>query len=143
MKFAFRAFLIFYLTIDKKSINWKFKTRKGENLDNKSFFEDVKRETKTALSKLFCKVEEFGKVSVIKLQISNIRGQIRDNKTEIGEFVTSDIKEFSKFPEIIKIVEKISIHDKEILLKKEKIDMLRGNFNNEAKTEENENGFSK
>ena len=143
MKFPFLAFFIIYLTIDKKSINWKFKTRKGESLDNKSFFEDVKKGTKTALSKLFCKVEEFGKVSVIKLQISNLRGKIRDNKTEIGDFVTLNIKEFSKFPEIVKIVEKISIHDKEILLKKDKINMLWGNAKNEAKTEENENVFSK
>jgi uncharacterized protein with PhoU and TrkA domain len=102
-------------------------------LENKSFFEDVKKETKTALLKVFQKVEEIGKISVLKIQMSNIRGQIRDNKTDIGEFVTSNIKEFSKFPEIIKIIDEISVHEKEILLKKEKIEMLQGKAKSEAK----------
>ena len=101
--------------------------------DEHLFFEDVKKETKTALLKVFQKVEEIGKISVLKIQMSNIRGQIRDNKTDIGEFVTSNIKEFSKFPEIIKIIDEISVHEKEILLKKEKIEMLQGKAKSEAK----------
>ena len=102
-------------------------------MENKSFFEDVKKETKIALSKVFQKVEEVGEVSVLKIQMSNIRGQIRDNKTDIGESVTSNIKEFSKFPEIITIVDEILVYEKEILLKKEKIEMLQCKTKSEAK----------
>jgi len=78
-------------------------------LDNKSFFEDVKKETKTAILKVFSNIEEISKVSTIKLQISNLRGQIRDNKLEIGDFATSKIQKFSKFQEIQLKIDKINL----------------------------------
>jgi len=112
-------------------------------LDNKSFFEDVKRETKTAISKIFHMIEEVSRVSSIKLQISNLRGQIRNNKLEIGEIVTSNIQEFSKFSEINKNIEKILQVEKEILLKKEKIDILQSKVEIKTKAHEDEGTFSK
>lgn len=90
-------------------------------MDKKSFYEDVIRETKIALSKVFSKVEEISKISIVKLRISNLKGKIKENKIEIGEFVISNKRKFSKIPKIIELLDKIMLLEEQIEEKKEQI----------------------
>lgn len=87
----------------------------------KSFFENIRIETNAALSRVFDKVEEVSKTSALKLKISNFKRKIKDHKTEIGEFIVSNRKKFSGFPEIITKLDKIKFLEEQIEAKKEQI----------------------
>ncbi len=111
-------------------------------MDNKTFFENIRRKANTALSKIFDKVEEVSKTSALKLKISNFRGKIKEYKTEIGEFIVSNKKKFSDFPEIIEIIDKIKLLEDQIETKKEQINKLQEKEKNEVEVEEDENTSS-
>lgn len=101
-------------------------------MGKKTFFENIRRETNTALSKIFDKVEEISKVSALKLKIGDFKDNIKDLKIEMGEFVVSNKKRFSEFPEIIEILDKIKHLEKQIKVKKEQINVLQEREKNKA-----------
>jgi hypothetical protein len=107
-------------------------------LDKKSFFRNFKKEANVTLSKIFDKVEEFSKVSALKLKISNYKGKIKDHKTAIGEFVVSNNNKFSKFSEIIELVDKITFLKEQIETKRKQIIVLQEKEQNEEKIKEEE-----
>lgn len=107
-------------------------------MDNKTFFDNIRRDANAVLSKVFDKIEKVSKTSALKLKISNLKGKIKDHKTEIGEFVVSNKKKFSEFPEIIEILNKIKLLEDQIEAKKEQINKLQEKEKN--KTEVKEDG---
>lgn len=107
-------------------------------MDKKAFLGNIRRETNTALSRIFDKVEEFSKVSALKLKICNYKGKIKDHKKAIGEFVVLNKDKFSEFPEIIELVNKITFLGEQIELKKEQIVALQEEEQNKEKVEEEE-----
>ena len=117
-------YLIFYIVkskfkkIDKKTIKKNIKTFLEVNMDKKAFFENIRKEASTALSKVFDKVEEVSKISALKLKISGLKARIRDQKTEIGNFVYNNQKEFKENAEIQEHIKKIKKFEKEIEAKK-------------------------
>ncbi|MCD6177126.1 MAG: hypothetical protein J7K29_04740 [Candidatus Cloacimonetes bacterium] len=111
-------------------------------MDKKSFFENIKRDANTVLSKIFDKVEEVSKISALKLKISNYRRIIKDYKTEIGEFIVSKRKKFSEFPEIIEILDKIKLMEEQITTKREQIIELQKREKDKTKVEEDKSTSS-
>ena len=90
-------------------------------MDKKSFFDNIRRDSKIALSRVIDKLEEISKISALKLKISNFKRKIKDNKTEIGEFVVSNKKKFSGFPEISTRLDKIKLLEEQIEAKRKQI----------------------
>jgi len=142
ISFFVRSNFISNFTIDKKSIIWKFKTRREGDLDRKAFFGNIRREANVALSRIFDKVEEVSKVSALKLKISNYKGKIKDHKKAIGGFVVSHKDKFSEFPEIIEFVNKITFLEEQIELKREQIIVLQEKEQSKEKVEEEEDTSS-
>jgi len=134
--------LKYYLTIDKKSIIWNFKTWMEGIFGKKTFLENIRRETNAALSKVFDKVEEVSNVTALKLKISNFRSKIKDLKIEMGDFIVSNKKKFSDFPEIIGILDKIKMLEEQIDAKKEQINKLQKKDKNEAAVKKDESTSS-
>lgn len=56
-------------------------------MDAKSLLENIRKEINSAMSKTFDKVEELSKLSRLKLKIGSLKGDIKDIKTEIGEYI--------------------------------------------------------
>ena len=111
-------------------------------MDKKAFLGNLRKEVNTSLSRLFDKVEEVSKVSVLKLKIGNYKGKIKDHKKAIGEFVVLNKNKFSEFPEIIELVDKITFLEEQIELKRKQIIMLQEKEQNEEKIEEEEDTSS-
>jgi len=111
-------------------------------LGKKTFFENIRRETNAALSKVFDKVEEVSNVTALKLKISNFRSKIKDLKIEMGDFIVSNKKKFSDFPEIIGILDKIKMLEEQIDAKKEQINKLQKKDKNEAAVKKDESTSS-
>lgn len=111
-------------------------------MDKKSFFENIKRDTNTALSRIFDKIEEVSKISAIKLKIGNYRKIIKDHKIEIGEFIVSKRKKFSEFPEIIEILDKIKLLEEQIVAEREQIIELQKREKDKAEVEEDKSTSS-
>ena len=105
-------------------------------MDKKSFFRNFKREANVTLSRIFNKVEEVSKVSALKLKIGSYKGKIKESKTTIGEFVVSNKNKFSEFPEIIELVEKITLLDEQIEIKREQIKVIQKKEQNEKEVKE-------
>ena len=108
-------------------------------MDKKSFFENIRREANVALSRVFDKVEEVSKISALKLKISNFTRKIKDHKTEIGEFVVSNKKKFPEFPEIIAILDKIKLLEKQIKAQREQIIELQEREEDKTEIKEDKN----
>ena len=66
-------------------------------MDAKELLENVRREVQAALSKTFDKVEEFSKLQRLKLKIGSIKGDIKDIKANIGEYIYQHKDEFTQF----------------------------------------------
>ena len=111
-------------------------------MGDKTFFENIKREANTVLSKVFDKVEVVSKTSVLKLRISDLKGRIRDHKVEIGEFVISKKKKFTEFPEIVEILEKIKLLEKQIKINNVQVEKLQKKVKREEVVKENESTSS-
>lgn len=111
-------------------------------MDKKSFFEKITREANVALSRVFDKVEEVSKISALKLKISNFTRKIKDHKTEIGEFVVSNKKKFSEFPEIIATLDKIKLLEKQIKAQREQIIELQDREDDKTEIKEGKNTSS-
>jgi ubiquinone biosynthesis protein UbiJ len=111
-------------------------------MGDKTFFENIKREANTVLSKVFDKVEVVSKTSVLKLRISDLKGKIRDHKVEIGEFVISNKKKFTEFPEIVETLDKIKLLEKQIKINKEQVEKLQKKVKSEKVAKENESTSS-
>jgi len=111
-------------------------------MGDKSFFDNIKRETNSVLSKVFDKVEVVSKTSVLKLRISDLKGKIRDHKVEIGEFVISNKKKFTEFPEIVETLEKIKLLEKQIKINNTQIEKLKKKVKSEEVVKENESTSS-
>ncbi len=111
-------------------------------MGDKTFFENIKREANTVLSKVFDKVEVVSKTSVLKLRISDLKGRIRDHKVEIGEFVISNKKKFTEFPEIVEILEKIKLLEKQIKINNVQVEKLQKKVKREEVVKENESTSS-
>ena len=108
-------------------------------MDKKSFFDNIRRDANIAFSKVFDKLEEISKISALKLKISNFKRKIKDNKTEIGEFVVSNKKKFSEFPEIIAILDKIKLLEKQIKAQREQIIELQEREEDKTEIKEDKN----
>lgn len=91
-------------------------------MDKKEFFENLKKEANTTLSKIFDKVEEVSKVSALKMKISTLKTKIRDCKTEIGEYVYQNPNQFEDIPQIKELLENIEEYAKEIAAKQVEIE---------------------
>ncbi len=89
-------------------------------MDKKEFFENIRKEANEVLSKVFDKVEEVSKVSVLKLKIGNLKSKIKTQKMEIGEFVFSHKSDFENFEKLRKFILKIEDLDK-MIEEKEKL----------------------
>jgi len=111
-------------------------------MGDKSFFDNIKRETNSVLSKVFDKVEVVSKTSVLKLRISDLKGKIRDHKVEIGEFVISNKKKFTEFPEIVETLEKIKLLEKQIKINNTQIEKLKKKVKSEEVVKEKESTSS-
>ncbi len=111
-------------------------------MGDKTFFENIKRKANTVLSKVFDKVEVVSKTSVLKLRISDLKGRIRDHKVEIGEFVISNKKKFTEFPEIVEILEKIKLLEKQIKINNVQVEKLQKKVKREEVVKENESTSS-
>lgn len=107
-------------------------------MGDKTFFENIKREANTLLTKVFDKVEEVSKTSVLKLKISDLRGKIKDHKVEMGEFVISNKKKFTEFPEIVETLNKIKLIEKQIKINNEQVEKLQKKDKVEIVVENNE-----
>jgi ubiquinone biosynthesis protein UbiJ len=94
-------------------------------MDKKTFFDNIRKEANIALSKVFDKVEEVSKTSALRLKISNLKGQIRDIKTEIGHHIHQNPQEFSHDEAISTKLEKIERLEEEIELKLDQINDLK------------------
>ena len=123
--------------IDKKTFMKNIKTLLEVNMDKKAFFKNIRKEANTALSKVFDKVEEVSKISALKLNISGLKAQIRDQKTEIGDFVYNNQKEFKESSKIQEHIKKIKKFEEEIVAKKILIVKLKEK--DEKKKEEDTN----
>ena len=76
-------------------------------MDKKAFFDNIRKEANTVLLKVFDKVEEVSKISALKFKISGLKAQIRDQKTEMGDFVYNNQKVFKENAEIQEYIKKI------------------------------------
>ena len=94
-------------------------------MDKKAFFDNIRKEASTALSKVFDKVEEVSKISALKLRISGLKARIKDQKTEIGDFIYKHQKEFKESNKIQEHIKKIKEFEKEIEVKKNLIAKLK------------------
>ncbi len=106
-------------------------------MDKKAFFENIRKEANKVLSKVFDKVEEVSKISALRFKISGLKAQIKDQKTEIGDFVYNNQKEFKEHEEIQEHITKIKKIEKEIETKKDLIAKLKEKI--EEKKEEDTN----
>lgn len=106
-------------------------------MDKKAFFENIRKEANTVLLKVFDKVEEVSKISALKLKISGLKAQIRDQKTGIGNFVYNNQKEFKESSKIQEHIKKIKKFEEEIKAKKILITKLKEK--DEEKKEEDTN----
>lgn len=106
-------------------------------MDKKAFFDNIRKEASTALSKVFDKVEEVSKISALKMKISGLKAQIRDQKTEIGDYIYNNQKEFKESTQIQEHIKKIKKFEKEIEAKKVLIAKLKEK--DEEKKEEDTN----
>jgi len=111
-------------------------------MGDKTFFENIKRDANTILSKVFDKVEVVSKTSVLKLRISDLKGRIRGHKVKIGEFVISNKKKFTEFPEIVEILEKIKLLEKQIKINNVQVEKLQKKVKREEVVKENESTSS-
>ena len=89
-------------------------------MDKKEFFESIRKEANEVLSRVFDKVEEVSKVSVLKLKIGNLKSRIKTQKMEIGEFIFTHKGDFENFEELQKYLLKIEDLDK-VIEEKEKL----------------------
>jgi len=96
-------------------------------MDTKAFMENIRKEINHAMSKAFDKVEELSKLSRLKLKIGSMKGDIKDLKTEIGNYVfehKDDFKENEFLAEKVNKIQEIEklIHglEAEIVTLKEK-----------------------
>lgn len=102
-------------------------------MDTKTLLENVRKEVQSALTKTFDRVEEFSKQQRLKLKISSIKGDIKDIKAHIGDYVYQHKDEFAKFPVLEQNIKRIqSLYDS-ILKLEEEIETLKAE---EHQTEE-------
>ena len=87
-------------------------------MDNKAFFENIRKEANTVLLKVFDKVEELSKISTLRFKISGLKAQIKDLKMGIGDFVYNNQKEYEGSAKIQEHITKIKEIEKEIEEKK-------------------------
>lgn len=94
-------------------------------MDNKNFFDNVRKEANSALSKVFDKVEEVSKTSAMRLKISSLKSQIKVLKREIGGYVYTNKSKFSDNEELQAIFQKIDKLEEEIEFKKDQITEIK------------------
>ncbi len=94
-------------------------------MDKKTFFENIRKEANVTLTKVFDKVEEVGKTSSLKLKITKLRSQIKNYKTEIGEFVYNNKDDFKDMQEIKNYIDRIQETEDEIATKEKQIAELK------------------
>ena len=104
-------------------------------MDKKAFFEMVRDEANSALSKVFDKVEEVSKVSGFKYKNHNLNSQIKDLKIQIGEVIVNNPDDFEKYPEIKVFLDKIDEINDEIDSNNEKIKEFKEKEEKEEKEE--------
>jgi ubiquinone biosynthesis protein UbiJ len=111
-------------------------------MDKKAFFDNLRKEANTALSKVFDKVEEVSKVSALKIKITNHKSQIKGLKKDIGTIVFNNIDKFSEHAEIVDLAGKVKRLEEDIEIKKEQINELKEKEEKEKEKEEPGNTFS-
>ena len=94
-------------------------------MDKRALFDNIRKETNSALAKVFDKVEEVSKTSALRLKISSLKDQIKKSKREIGNFVYINRTEFEQHQEINDQITKITDLQKEIEQKKNQIEVLK------------------
>jgi predicted RNase H-like nuclease (RuvC/YqgF family) len=104
-------------------------------MDKRALFDNIRKETNSALTKIFDKVEEVSKTSALRLKISSLKDQIKKCKREIGNFVYVNRTEFEQHQEINDQIIKITELQKMIEQKKNQIEDLK---DKEIKVEEKE-----
>jgi len=94
-------------------------------MDKRALFDNIRKETNSALAKVFDKVEKISKTSALRLKISSLKEQIKKSKRGIGNFVYVNRAKFEQYPEINDQIIKITDLQKEIELKKTQIEDLK------------------
>ncbi len=77
-------------------------------MDTKVLFENITKEVNNALSKAFDKVEELSKYSSLKFKINSLRGDIKELKAKMGDYVFAHQDEFKEHAELVTQLKKIS-----------------------------------
>jgi len=77
-------------------------------MDPKVLFENISKEVNSALAKAFDKVEELSKYSSLKFKINSLRGDIKDVKATMGDYVSAHREEFKGHPELVTQLKKIT-----------------------------------
>jgi ubiquinone biosynthesis protein UbiJ len=113
-------------------------------MDKKAFFDNLRKEANTALSKVFDKVEEVSKVSALKIKITNHKSHIKGFKKDIGTIVFNNIDKFGEHVEIIELADKIKHLEEDIEIKKDQINELKEKEEKEKEAEKDnsDNTFS-
>ncbi len=76
-------------------------------MDTKSLLENVRKEVQSALSKTFDRVEEFSKHQRLKLKVSSIKGDIKDVKAHVGDYIYQHKADFTQFPVLEQNIKRI------------------------------------
>lgn len=94
-------------------------------MDTKELLHNVRKEVQSALSKTFDKVEEFSKHQRLKLKIGSIKGEVKDIKAHIGDYVYQHAKDFKDVPVIEKNIKRIDEMHKSIKGIEKEIESLK------------------
>jgi len=104
-------------------------------MDAKAFLDTVRKEVQSALTKTFDKVEEFSKLQRLKLKIGSLKGDIKDVKAHIGDYIFQHKDEFKEFPVLEQNVKRIEGLYESIEELKKEIEELKENEEESAEEE--------
>ena len=76
-------------------------------MDTKTLLENVRKEVQSALSKTFDRVEEFSKHQRLRLKISSIKGDIKDVKAHVGDYIYQHRDEYAEYPVLEQNIKRI------------------------------------
>jgi regulator of replication initiation timing len=105
-------------------------------MDTKAFMENIRREINSAMSKAFDKVEELSKLSRLKLKIGTFKGEIKDIKSQIGDYIYEHKADFNDNEFLAEQVKKIEEIEHQITGLEAEISILKEKGEDEEATDE-------
>ncbi len=83
-------------------------------MDTKAFMENIRKEINSAMSKAFDKVEELSRLSRLKLKIGSLKGDVKDVKSQIGDYIYTHKDDFDSNEFLVEQINKIEEIEKVI-----------------------------